>query len=83
VQLASDSTGGYENIAVAHFEPEKVRWALRLERYPPDPDARTGAPQVVRTGRSELYPEIDEELLQAGAARGRRSTTPASTSAST
>jgi PAS domain S-box-containing protein len=68
VQLASDSEGGFENIAVAHVDPDKVRWALELqERYPPDADAPTGVPEVIRTGRSELYPEIDEELLRAGA----------------
>ena len=68
VQLASDTSGAYDNVAVAHIDPEKVRWALELEeRYPPDPDAPTGAPEVIRSGRSELYPEIDDELLQAGA----------------
>ena len=30
----------YEQVAVAHVDPEKVRWAHELqERYPPDPDA--------------------------------------------
>jgi PAS domain S-box-containing protein len=68
VQLVADPHGGFENVAVAHVDPEKVRWALELqERYPPDQDAPTGVPQVIRTGRSELYPEIDEELLRAGA----------------
>jgi PAS domain S-box-containing protein len=68
VQLASDPQGGFENIAVAHVEPEKVRWALELqERYPADPDSPTGVPQVIRSGRSELYPEIDDALLRAGA----------------
>jgi serine phosphatase RsbU (regulator of sigma subunit) len=68
VQLASDGSGSYENVAVAHIDPDKVRWALQLqERYPPHQEAPTGAPQVIRTGRSELYPEIDDELLQAGA----------------
>ena len=68
VQLASDARGGFENVAVAHVNPDKVRWALQLQkRYPPDPDAPTGVPEVIRTGRSELYPEIDEELLRAGA----------------
>jgi serine phosphatase RsbU (regulator of sigma subunit) len=68
VQLASDSAAGFENIAVAHVDPEKVRWALELqERYPPDQDSPTGVPQVIRSGRSELYPEIDEALLRAGA----------------
>jgi serine phosphatase RsbU (regulator of sigma subunit)/PAS domain-containing protein len=68
VQLASDPQGGFENVAVAHVDPDKVRWALELqERYPPDQDAPTGVPQVIRSGRSELYPEVDEELLRAGA----------------
>src|SRR3954471_24816687 len=68
VQLASDPQGGFENVAVAHVDPDKVRWALELqERYPADPDAPTGVPQVIRSGRSELYPEIDEALLRAGA----------------
>jgi serine phosphatase RsbU (regulator of sigma subunit)/PAS domain-containing protein len=68
VQLASDARGAFENVAVAHVDLEKVRWALALqERYPPDPDAPTGVPQVIRTGRSELYPEIDEALLRASA----------------
>jgi serine phosphatase RsbU (regulator of sigma subunit)/PAS domain-containing protein len=68
VQLVSDAQGGFENVAVAHVDPDKVRWALELqERYPPDQDAPTGVPQVIRTGRSELYPEIDEALLRAGA----------------
>jgi PAS domain S-box-containing protein len=69
VALALDERGTYENVAVAHVDPHKVRWARELqERYPPDPDAPTGAPEVIRTGRSELYPEIDEALLQAAAA---------------
>jgi serine phosphatase RsbU (regulator of sigma subunit) len=68
IQLAPEVRGTFEQIAVAHVDPEKVRWAWELaERYPPDPDAPTGAPNVIRTGRSELYPEIDEALLQAAA----------------
>ena len=65
VQLAP-TTG--TQVAVAHVDPEKVRWARELQdRYPPDPDAPTGAPAVIRSGRSELYPVIDTR-----AARGRR-----------
>jgi PAS domain S-box-containing protein len=68
IQLAPEMRGAYEQIAVAHVDPEKVRWAWELaERYPPDPEAPTGAPSVIRSGRSELYPEIDEALLQAAA----------------
>jgi PAS domain S-box-containing protein len=68
VQLAPHVRGSYEQVAVAHVDPEKVRWARELQqRYPPDPDAPTGAPQVIRTGRSELYPVIDAALLEAAA----------------
>jgi GAF domain-containing protein len=55
-------------VAVAHIDPEKVRWAWELqEKYPPDPNATTGAAHVVRTGVSELYAEISDEMLVAGA----------------
>src|SRR3954451_19500858 len=68
VQLAAEFLGAYEQVAVAHVDPDKVRWARELqERYPPDPDSPTGAPQVIRTGRSELYPVIDAALLDAAA----------------
>jgi PAS domain S-box-containing protein len=68
VQLAPEVRGVYEQVAVAHVDPDKVRWARELqERYPPDPDAPTGAPEVIRTGRSELYPEIDAALMEAAA----------------
>ena len=68
VQLAHGDRGDFETIAVAHVDPAKVRFARELqERYPPDPSMPTGVPQVLRTGRSELYPEIDEQLLQRSA----------------
>ena len=60
--------GALRQIALAHVDPSKVAWARELAaRYPTDGDAPTGAPQVVRTGKSELYPEIPEALLVAGA----------------
>ena len=63
-----DGQGGVRNVAVAHVDPERVAWAQRLsERYPPDPEAPTGVPNVLRTGQPELYSEIPRELLLAGA----------------
>jgi PAS domain S-box-containing protein len=59
---------GYRPVAVAHADPAKVAWAKRLgERYPVDPQAPSGVPQVVGTGRSELYSDIGDDLLVAGA----------------
>jgi GAF domain-containing protein len=55
-------------LAVAHVDPAKVEYAHELaERYPSDPDAVSGPWQVIRTGRSELIPEITDEMLVAGA----------------
>jgi PAS domain S-box-containing protein len=57
-----------EQVAVAHVDPGKVKFARELgERYPPDPNATTGVPQVIRSGKSELYAEIPLPLLEAGA----------------
>ena len=33
------------------------------EELPYDPDAATGLPEVLRTGKTELYPYIPDELL--------------------
>ena len=53
-----------EQLAVAHVDPAKVSyaWAIR-ERYPLDWSQRFGLPEVLRTGRPELYESIPEELL--------------------
>ena len=63
----------YENgksrqLAVAHVDPKKVQWAHEInERYPPDPNSATGVPNVLRTGKPEIYPEISDEMIAAGA----------------
>jgi len=58
--------GSFEDGIIAHVDPEKVHWAEELRiRYPIDPNAPAGAPQVIRTGQSEIYPEITDEMLQA------------------
>jgi PAS domain S-box-containing protein len=59
-----DEAGGLRNVATAHIDPAKVRLANDLRsRYPVDPESPTGVPNVIRTARSELYPEIPDELL--------------------
>jgi PAS domain S-box-containing protein len=63
-----ESDGSIRQVAIAHEDPEKVLFARELqERYPPDPNARQGAPAVIRTGEPELVPEIPEKLLEAAA----------------
>ncbi|MGZ3443177.1 MAG: GAF domain-containing protein, partial [Polyangia bacterium] len=56
--------GAPRQVAVAHVDPRKIELARQLrERYPIDPDAPTGVPNVLRTGRSELYEDIPDEML--------------------
>jgi PAS domain S-box-containing protein len=63
-----DEAGTLRQLAVAHVDPAKVAWAARLnERYPADPESRTGAHEVVRTGESILLADIPDALLVAAA----------------
>ena len=56
-------------LALAHIDPEKVRWAQQLAtKYPPNMADRAGLPNVLRTGKAEIYPEITEEMLASGVA---------------
>jgi len=56
--------GILEPVARAHTDVEKLRLAEAIQaEYPPDMDAALGAPNVLRTGVSELYMEIPDELL--------------------
>ncbi|MEX0745810.1 MAG: PAS domain S-box protein, partial [Phycisphaeraceae bacterium] len=60
-----NAEGTLEPVAVRHTDPQKseLAWELR-RRYPERPNHRVGAPRVARTGESELYAEIPDELLQ-------------------
>src|SRR6185436_3268260 len=61
--------GELKRVATAHADPHKVEEVLQVaERYPPDPTAETGLYGVLRSGRSEVWAEISDEMLQ-GAAR--------------
>ncbi len=68
VDIVDPATGKLDQLALAHVDPAKIEFARELrELYPPDPDAPSGANHVVRTGQSELYPEIPAALLEASA----------------
>jgi PAS domain S-box-containing protein len=56
--------GSLSRLAIAHVDSGKVQLANELaEKYPPDPDAPYGVPNVIRTRRPELFTEITDELL--------------------
>jgi PAS domain S-box-containing protein len=63
-----DERGMRQQVVVAHPDPQKLVLAEQLRRYdtdPPDPDRGVG--RVIRTGESERYEDITDELLVAGA----------------
>ena len=63
-----DEAGVARPVTIAHVDPGKVEFARELNRrFPPNPDATTGVPNVLRTGAPELYAEITDEMLIAGA----------------
>jgi PAS domain S-box-containing protein len=67
VEIAGEN-GTLEQVAVAHVDPEKVRWGRELSRrYPTPRDAAIGAYHVLRTGRPELHPEVTDDMLVASA----------------
>ena len=67
IQLV-DGAGLLTQVAVAHIDPRKVAWAREINaRYPADPNAGTGAYQVLRTGAPILIPDITDDMLVAAA----------------
>ena len=66
ISLAED--GLLRTIAVAHTHPERIALVRELqERYPADPSSDQGGYRVLRTGESQLVPEVTDELLAASA----------------
>ncbi|HEX8362503.1 MAG TPA: ATP-binding protein, partial [Longimicrobium sp.] len=64
VELLSPD-GRIEHAAIHHSDPQRVAWARDLlARYPIDPDAPYGTPQVLRTGKAELVPEFPPEAYE-------------------
>ena len=63
-----DDNGGVTVLAVEHIDPSKVDLARELgKKYPQDPKAPQGIPEVIRTGRSEIYPDISDDMIVAAA----------------
>ena len=59
-----EDDGSLRRLAVVHSDPAKVEYAYELQRrFPPDPNAPRGTYNVLRTGQSEMIPEITNEML--------------------
>src|SRR4051812_22303495 len=71
IDLLGDD-GEVHCVAVAHADPAKVELAERLrQEFPTDP-ATSAVHEVIRSGRSQLVPEVTEEMIVAGAPGGAR-----------
>jgi PAS domain S-box-containing protein len=58
--------GSINSVAVAHVDPEKVAIAKEFRRRrPPDLSSASGIGRVITTGRTEVVPEITEEMIAA------------------
>jgi GAF domain-containing protein len=67
--IALDQDGELRTLAVAHVDPEKVALAEEVQRrFPADPESNTGSYAVLHSGRSELTPDITDEMIDAAIA---------------
>lgn len=49
---------------VWHWDPTKRQWAKEFQKkFPQDWQGKTGAPEVVRTGKSEFYEKVTDDML--------------------
>jgi len=61
-----DDSGDLHDVATAHVDEDKRAIAGELRRrFPPDPNATTGAVGVARSGRTQYVREVTDELLVA------------------
>ena len=59
-----EADGSLRRVSVSHVDPTKVQLAHAIHRrFPPDPEAPHGVWHVLRTGKSELVPELTDDLL--------------------
>lgn len=64
VDMLDDSEGA-RRVKIAHADPDKEALAREVdERYPPDPDAKVGPMEVMRTGTPELICEISHDMIK-------------------
>jgi PAS domain S-box-containing protein len=62
------ATGELERVAVAHPDPDRVRFANEFyERYPPRLEDPRGLGEVVRTGEPFIVEQLTDEMIVAGA----------------
>lgn len=65
VDILNAQADGFTQVALAHRDKSKRELAKKYrELHPLTPDQPTGVPQVVRTGETEAYLDIDQNLIK-------------------
>ncbi len=65
IVIAIDRRRDRPSITVAHQDPEMIKWAEQIQReYPYDPDAVWGAAGVIRSGRREIFNDVDPAVFR-------------------
>lgn len=60
-----DDVTGFDQVSVAHTDPKKVALARKYRRLSPlSIDQPTGVARVVRTGETEYYQNVSDDLLE-------------------
>ncbi|MGN6600753.1 MAG: SpoIIE family protein phosphatase, partial [Actinomycetes bacterium] len=60
--------GSLVTVGLHHYDPERRRWAFSMkDRWPANMDSPSGAPAVVRSAVSQLFPVIDQAQIEATA----------------
>lgn len=57
--------GAVELLEIAHTNQKKAKWAKKLrEVFTADMNASTGLPKVLKTGNTEFYPVVTNEMIK-------------------
>src|SRR6185503_17703728 len=63
-----EQDGSIARLAAAHADPDRRALMQELrDRYVTNPDADQGLPFTIRTGESQLIPQVTDEMMQVGA----------------
>lgn len=71
IDMATAAGGGPQSLVTRHRDPAMVEHAKRLrERYPVDLEAPRWVAEVIRSGRSQFFPEVTDAMFEQVAVDG-------------
>ena len=64
IHVLPSGTSHMPDVEIAHVDPAMIAYARQLqERFPYDPTADNGIARVIRTGQTEFYPDITDDVI--------------------